>query len=140
MRLCISAILLLFLALSLTAQATELAKKGKGDKSLVPQQPPDWVNRVIESEAWVKAGETPLLTARAAETKARKMLRQQVGQLALGYNTTIDQAAAIDASIGEAADAAVQQARVTSTQYGKDKSASVKVELNLRRLWDELNR
>jgi hypothetical protein len=89
---------------------------------------------------WTKAGETPLLTAQAAEIKARKMLRQQVGQLPLAYNSTIDQAAKVDPDIGDAADSAVQQARVTSTTYGKDKSASVKVELSLRRLWDELNR
>jgi hypothetical protein len=107
---------------------------------LIPQQPPEWVNQEISAEAWSRAGKSPLLAAQAAEAEARKLLAQRVGELVLAYSTSLQRAGEINPSIAEATARALAEARVRRTDYGADGSARVRVELNLRRLWDELNR
>lgn len=110
------------------------------DRRLVPQQPPEWVNQAMSAEAWSRSGSSPLLAAQAAETEARGVLAQRVGTLILAYSTTLQQAGEIDPAIAEATARALKSARVRRTDYGADGSAKVRVELNLRGLWDELNR
>lgn len=110
------------------------------DRQLVPQQPPEWVNQAVSAEAWSRSGASPLLAAQAAETEARGVLAQRVGTLMLAYSTTLQQAGEIDPAIGEATARALKNARVRRTDYGADGSAKVRVEMNLRGLWDELNR
>ena len=51
-----------------------------------------------------------------------------------------DRAGEIDPSVAEATARALGGARVRRTDYGPDGSAKVRVEINLRNLWDELNR
>jgi chemotaxis regulatin CheY-phosphate phosphatase CheZ len=118
------------------------AKKVRSEtgRSLVPQQPPEWVNRTISAEAWSRAAKSPLMTAQAAEADARKVLAERVGALTLAYSTTLQHAGEIDPSIAEATERALNSARVRRTDYGADGSAKVRVEINLRGLWDELNR
>lgn len=109
-------------------------------RQLVPQQPPEWVNQAMSAEAWSRSGSSPLLAAQAAETEARGLLAQRVGTLILSYSTTLQQAGESDPGTAEATARALKSARVRRTDYGADGSAKVRVELNLRGLWDELNR
>lgn len=108
--------------------------------TLVPQQAPGWVNNTVSAEAWVRSAGSPLLTARAAEKQALQSLRERVGALVLSYSTTLDEAARQEPAIGSAIERAMRLARVRQTDYGADGSATVRVELRLRYLWDELNR
>jgi hypothetical protein len=112
----------------------------QGPCKLIPQQPPVWVNRPIQAEAWVRPVGAPLLTAQAAEKEARQSVRDRLGALPLAYQTTVDQAAKLEPSVGQAVDRAMVQARVVRTDYAPDGSVTVRMELNLRFLWEELNR
>lgn len=122
------------------AGGPEIKTRAETVRRLVPQQPPEWVNQAISAEAWSRSGASPLLAAQAAESEARKVLAQRVGTLILAYSTTLQQAGEIDPAIAEATARALKSARVRRTDYGADGSANVRVELNLRGLWDELNR
>jgi hypothetical protein len=114
--------------------------RSETERSLVPQQPPEWVNRTVSAEAWSRAATSPLMAAQAAEADARRVLAERVGALTLAYSTTLQHAGEIDPSIAEATARALSNARVRRTDYGTDGSAKVRVEMNLRGLWDELNR
>jgi hypothetical protein len=120
--------------------ADRTASSGTGERKLVPQQAPEWVNRSLETQSWVRSAGSPLLTAQAAEEKARQSLRERVGLLSLAYQTNVGQASKLDPDIQAAVERAMGMARVKRTDYGSDGSATVRVELNLQYLWDELNR
>ena len=62
---------------------TERPARAEGERKLVPQQPPEWVNRTISAEAWSRTASSPLMTAQAAEADARRILSQRVGALVL---------------------------------------------------------
>lgn len=106
----------------------------------VPTRAPQWVDQQIEVRGASQPAGPKLKTALAAETDARKNLRARLESLALAKSTTIGDAAHQDPQIAEALDRAIQRARVYRTEYAPDGSASVRLMLDLRDLWEELRR
>ena len=105
--------------------------------SRVPRQPPQWITRALNTEATQKFKGTRLKTARDAENAARDALRDKVDALQL-LNTTIGEAAKHDPAIEKAVQQAMDRARAYKIDYLPDGSATVKVSLDPRDLWDQL--
>jgi hypothetical protein len=107
---------------------------------ILPTEPPDWVRRgtMLTGDASAPFRKTQLLTAQSAENKASDDLRSQVEMLPLDAQHTLGQAARQDPSIARAIDRSVSRARVYKIDYLADGGARVKMNLDVRDLWDEL--
>jgi hypothetical protein len=103
----------------------------------VPRQPPQWITQALNTEATQKFKGTRLKTARDAENAARDALRDKVDALQLS-TTTIGEAAKRDPAIEKAVGQAMDRARAYKIDYLPDGSATVKVSLDPRDLWDQL--
>jgi len=108
-------------------------------KAVLPEQPPRWVFGLADAEATARSGESGLKTARLAERQALAVLREQVRALELVPKTTLGSAADADPRIAKAVESALRSARVYKTEYRADGSVLVRMSLNLRLLWSELD-
>jgi hypothetical protein len=107
--------------------------------SILPDEAPKWVNQPLTAEATAEHGNRgKLLTARAAEDKAKGELRKKIDDLALSSSQTIGQASKQSKALGEAVDQALQHAKPYKVDYRGDGSVSVKVMLDARDLWNSL--
>jgi hypothetical protein len=104
----------------------------------VPGAAPEWVERQFEAEGKGTAKGSQLKAARAAEADAVNKLRAKLDPLPLTNGLTISQAVAQDNSIENALDRALVRARRTNVDYQGLDSATVKVQLDLRDVWREL--
>jgi hypothetical protein len=108
---------------------------------VLPARAPDWVTQEIEAEGTAAAQDTKLKTARLAESDATNKLREQIAELSLTHELSLGAAARDDARIAEAIDRALNEnAQTVESKYRPDGSASVRVALSLRDLWDEMRR
>jgi len=108
-------------------------------QSLLPAQPPDWVDRQIDAQG-TGAARTQLLSARAAEYAAASNLHRQIQDLPWGDGKTLGSAAARDPRLAAAIDQALARgARVYSVEYLSDGSATVHISLDLRDLWETIS-
>jgi len=108
-------------------------------QTLVPRQSPDWVMGHLESEGSARDAQSKLKAGRAAENDARAQLRAKLVGLPLG-RTTLGEAARQDPRIEQAIDRALSRARLIKTTYLAPASATARVDLDLRDLWEELRR
>ncbi len=104
----------------------------------LPSEMPAWAGQSIEAEGAADAGESKLQVARSAEANALDKLRSRIDSLPLTADLTLAAAARRDARIGAAIQRAVRNARVSKTDYHDDGAVVVKVMLDLRDLWKEL--
>jgi hypothetical protein len=104
----------------------------------VPGAAPEWVERQLEAEGKGTAKGSQLKAARAAEADAVNKLRAKLDPLPLTNGLTISQAVAQDNTIENALDRALVRARRTNVDYDGLDSATVKVQLDLRDVWREL--
>ena len=103
----------------------------------VPRQPPVWIDHLLATDATAKFKDSRLKTARIAENAARDALREKVNGLQLG-TATIGDAAQHDPAVDRAVQEALDRARAYKVDYFPDGSATVKISLDPRDLWDEL--
>ncbi len=103
----------------------------------IPRQPPAWINQPLTSEATAKSQGSRLKTGRVAENAAVDLIRAKVDALEL-TPTTIGQAAKHDPAVERAVEQAMDRARAYKIEYLPDGSVAVKVSLDPRDLWDEL--
>jgi hypothetical protein len=115
----------------------------------LPAQPPRWVWDTIDAagtagtdDRFRDAGPAAvqLRLARMAEDKARDDLRNRVEALQLGDGRTLGEAALSDARVAAALDRSLRRAHVYGVDYDGDRAARVRVGLDLRCVWQELNR
>ena len=106
----------------------------------LPAQPPRWVDDQLDADGSASGPGPKLRLARTAESQAIDDLRAQVAKLPLGDGRTVADAAASDASVASAVDRALRRARTFKVDYGTDGTVKVRVALDLRYLWQELNR
>ncbi len=104
----------------------------------IPDTAPDWVQRQIDADGASKPKSSRLKAARAAESSAIGHLRSQIEALSLTNGLTIAEAERRDPRIAQAVNRAINNARTYKVDYQADGSARVKVNLDLRDLWDEL--
>jgi hypothetical protein len=81
-----------------------------------------------------------LRLARMAEEKANADLRDRVEALQLGDGRTLGEAARSDPRVAAALDRSLRRAHVFGVDYDSDRAARVRVGLDLRCVWQELNR
>ncbi|MGB7158253.1 MAG: hypothetical protein WBD40_09325, partial [Tepidisphaeraceae bacterium] len=104
----------------------------------LPSLPPVWTNRQIEAEGSAAVAGSKLKCARAAEAEAAKNLVAQIDPLSLTTDLTIAQAAERDPRVRDAVNRATARARTYKVEYDTDGGARVRVQLDLRDVWDEL--
>lgn len=108
---------------------------------LIANQAPEWIDRRLTSLGTAPRDDSKLRSARAAETDAIKNLEAQVRELPLSGQMTIAHAARQNGRVEDAIQRGLRSARVLSTDYARpDGSVGVTVELELRRVWEELLR
>ena len=104
----------------------------------LPAAPPDWVNEDRSAEGASKPQKSKLKSARAAESDALVKLRSQLYTLPLNGGLTVGEAVKRDPRFNDAVGRALRQARTYKVDYESDSSARVKVNLDLRQLWEEI--
>lgn len=104
----------------------------------LPDVPPDWVQQQLDAQGSSKAKADKLKAARAAETDAVSRLRTQVEALPLTSGVTIGEAQKRDKRLAEAVGRAVKEAHTYKVDYESDGSARVKVNLDLREVWESI--
>jgi hypothetical protein len=116
----------------------------------IPAQPPRWVGEQLDVVGTATAdadqfrnaslAAVQLRLARMAEEKAKDELRGRVEALELGDGRTLGEAARSDPRVGAALDRCLRRAHVFGVDYDSDRAAKVRVGLDLRNVWQELNR
>jgi hypothetical protein len=115
----------------------------------LPAQPPRWVGDTLDAVGTAGADErfrnaspaaVQLRLARMAEDKANDELRNRVEALQLGDGRTLGEAARSDPRVAAALDRSLRRAHVFGVDYDGDRTARVRVGLDLRCVWQELNR
>ena len=106
---------------------------------MLPDEPPQWVFGLADAEGLANSADTRLKTARLAEVHALSMLQDRIQALEVYQGVTLgviaDKTPAVRGGIANA----LQQARVYKTEYRADGSVLVRMSLNLRILWGELD-
>jgi hypothetical protein len=128
-----------FTATGTNGSASAATTKPRVEASL-PDQPPAWVFGLADAEAVAQSGASRLHTARLAEQQASLVLRQRVEALEIYPRVSLASVAKKSPAIARAVDTALQSARVYKTEYRADGSVLVRMSLNLRVLWSELDR
>lgn len=101
--------------------------------------PPSWVDARLSASGTARKEASKLRSARAAEANAIDKLDAEIRELRLTDALTVGQAASQNPAIEEAVKLALINARIMQTDYERpDGTVGVTVELELRRLWDQL--
>lgn len=108
-------------------------------RAQLPDQPPRWVFGLADAEAVARSNEGGLKTARLAEKEALAVLREQVRGLEISPRVTLGAMADGNPAIAASLESAMRCARVYKTEYHADGSVLVRMSLNLRLLWAELD-
>ena len=99
---------------------------------------PAWVNDQADAIGAAAPAKSPLKSARAAEADAQAKLRQKLELLPLSDGVTLGDAAKQNPRISDAVGRSLSRARPTKVDYLSDGGARVRLTLELRDLWDEL--
>jgi hypothetical protein len=103
----------------------------------IPDQPPQWIAHTLNTEASESFKGSRLKTTRLAENNAMDLLRGKIDKLELS-STTIGEAAKQSPAVERAVEQAMGRAHAYKIEYLPDGSASVKVSLDPRDLWESL--
>ncbi len=103
----------------------------------IPDQPPQWIEHALNTQASESYKGSQLKTARLAENGAMDLLRAKIDKLELS-STTIGDAAKQNPAVERAVEQAMGRAHAYKIEYLPDGSASVKVTLDPRDLWESL--
>lgn len=106
---------------------------------LLPSEPPQWVFGLADAEGLANSADTRLKTARLAEANTLSTLQDRIQALEVNQGVTLGALADKTPGVRRAIANALQQARVYKTEYRADGSVLVRMSLNLRILWGELD-
>jgi len=106
---------------------------------VIPDQPPEWIGRQMEAEGVIHAQGSQLKGARAAEHRAIRQLTELVNNLPLTPERTLGDAARNDPAVAQAITQALRHAHTDRAEYRADGGVSVRMSLDLRDLWQELD-
>lgn len=104
----------------------------------LPSTPPEWTRESITIAGTSKARGSRLMTARNAEDLALASLRNTLESLPLNGSRSVGEWAKQDSSVRRVLDDMMIRAKVTKIDYAPDGSATVRLTLDPRDLWDEL--
>lgn len=127
-----------------TADATGRAKVGaaappeRPTAFILPTQPPAWVFQSLDVEAVAARSDSPLRTKSMAERSATESFRAKVGALRLDQNITLEDAMRSDPRLAEAVNRILLRARVHKVEYRADGGVMVRMMIDARELWQEL--
>jgi hypothetical protein len=121
-----------------TGRASATAPSKVVNAVQLPDTPPDWVQQQIDAEGFSKPKNEKLKAARAAEADALVRLRSQIEALPLTNGLTVGEAQKRDKRLAEAVGRAIKEAHPYKVDYESDGSAKVKVNLDLREVWEEI--
>ncbi|MDP9174454.1 MAG: hypothetical protein M3O30_11390 [Planctomycetota bacterium] len=113
------------------------ARRGAGVE--MPAEPPDWVGQQLDAQGR-GSGNGRLRAARAAEAAASDALRTSIDKLPIGEGKTLGDAAAQNEQLSKAIDRSIAiHAQVYKIDYESDNTVSVRMSLDLRRLWEGIS-
>lgn len=117
-----------------------LPATGAGRERVVfaADQPPAWVSETVEAEASASDGGSKLMTARAAESNAARVLSVRVGRLMLAEGLSLAEAARREPRYAEVVERAVARARVFRVEYFEDGSVTVQMTTDPRLIWRDV--
>lgn len=129
---------------------SQASRAPRPPRRALPAQPPRWATEPLDVESTATAdaaqlrkwrpAEAQLRLARMAEAKAKEDLRARIEALPLGDGRTVGEAAASDGAIATAIDRSFRRVQTFNVDYGDATSAKVRVGLDLRYVWQEMNR
>jgi hypothetical protein len=122
----------------ITGHASATAPARVVDAVQLPDVPPDWVQQQLDAEGSSKPKADKLRAARAAETDALSRMRTQVEALPLTTGLTIAEAQKRDKRLADAIGRAIKEVHTYKVDYESDGSARVKVNLDLREVWESI--
>src|SRR5206468_2360654 len=103
----------------------------------LPATAPQWVNQQLDSEATSPPKDNALMAKNAAEEEAAAKLRTKIDELQIG-DSTLGAATKVDPRLKKTIDSAVSKATKSHIDYRSDRSAKVKLSVDLRSLWDRI--
>jgi hypothetical protein len=121
------------------SQAQQL-QTPRAPRRALPDLPPTWAEHQLDADGSASGEGSKLRLARNAESQALDDLRHQIEKLPLGDGRTIGDAAASDGTVATAIDRTLRRARTFKVDYGTNGTVKVRVGVDLRYLWQELNR
>ena len=104
----------------------------------LPPQPPKWAAEQMDAVGSARGQEFSLILARNAEAVALEDLRARVNKLPLSDGQTVGDAAAANVAVATAVERTLRRARTYNVDYPSRDAATVKMALDLRYLWLEL--
>lgn len=108
-------------------------------RAALPAQPPDWVAQPLDAAGQATFTDDRLRTKIKAEDAASDNLRKKLLALPLEKNRTVGDVAKNDRLVTDAVNRAVSRARVYHVEYLADGDVSVKMIMDPRDFWQELN-
>ncbi len=105
----------------------------------LPDEPPQWVFGLADAQGVASSAGNPLKTARLAEGQAIATLQDRIRALEVQQGVTLGAIADKTPRASRAIAQSLQQARVYKTEYRADGSVLVRMSLNLRILWGQLD-
>jgi hypothetical protein len=108
----------------------------------LPAQPPNWVFQQIDGEATAPFGEsrTKLMARQDAEERAADVVRTRLLSMPLAPGVSVADAAKRDPAVREAVEQAMARTSVYRVIYDPDAGVTVKMMLDPRAFWGELQR
>lgn len=115
-----------------------VAATTQADAIALPVVPPDWVDHQLDAQG-SGADRGRLKAARVAELAADAKLREQINRLPIGSDKTLGDAAALSTKLNAAIDRTItRNARVYRIDYLSEDNATVRMSLDLNRLWEAI--
>jgi hypothetical protein len=112
----------------------------RAPRRALPAIPPRWVDEQLDADGSASGNGSKLRLARSAEAEALAGLRARLEKLPLGDGRTLGEAAASDREVALAVERSLRRARTFKVDYGIDDTVKVRVGLDLRYVWQEMNR
>jgi hypothetical protein len=124
---------------SASASSLENTAAGTVPASLIPADPPAWVDHQIDVSGRGFVPGSQLRSAHAAEHDAILNLRTRLGALHLDDSHTVLDAAARDPHVADAINQTLEQARPYKSEFNSDGSVTIHEILDLHDFWQALS-
>jgi hypothetical protein len=105
-----------------------------------PANAPEWATQELEVVGRGEPRGTKLKTMAAADADAAAVLRRRIAELPLGQGMTVGKLAERDRAVADSVDRFVSLVRFYQTTPNLDGSMTVALRVDLRDLWEELQR
>jgi hypothetical protein len=125
-----------------TAGTEDTTRPSGAEAIVIPRQAPGWTRESLWADGLAggaSAGAARLRAQRSAQLNAVEELRAKIDALQLNDTLTVGEAARRNPRIADAVESALNRARVSKVVFRDDGSVFVRMTLDTRQLWIELD-